>query len=357
MPNWLPTRKRNLSPDHALAPKKTKIFPRGIKVFYDAPNPDVDVVFIHGLTGDRDRTWTAHGTTVPWPQELLPDHLPNVRALSFGYDAYLTDWKHMVSKQRLSSHASDLLHELAAYRSTVKTGRQRPLIFVAHSLGGLVVKDMLLTAWKIQEERLRDVWKSTRAIAFLGTPHAGSGLARLVEPLARVLEIFRETNMDILSLLRSDSEVLSRVHDDFMRVIVYSRDDNEKKHQIAITCFYEALPMPVIGFIVPKESATISGNNYVSIHANHREMPRFATADDPGFQSIIGQLRAWIAEIVQSQNKENVPFVREEYECLQSLAFPEMDNRRLVIEDAAEETCGWLFEHPTYLQWCRYVFP
>jgi len=40
-----------------------------------------------------------------------------------------------------------------------------------------------------------------------------------------------------------------------------------------------------------------------------------------------------------------------EERCLHSLAFPSMDSRRLGIEEPAEETCSWLFEHPMYQQW------
>lgn len=40
-----------------------------------------------------------------------------------------------------------------------------------------------------------------------------------------------------------------------------------------------------------------------------------------------------------------------EERCLHSLAFPSMDNRRLTIEEPAEDTCDWIFEHPLYQQW------
>lgn len=40
-----------------------------------------------------------------------------------------------------------------------------------------------------------------------------------------------------------------------------------------------------------------------------------------------------------------------EERCLHSLAFPSMNSRRLGIEEPAEDTCSWLFEHPLYQQW------
>lgn len=313
-------------------------------------------MFVHGLTVDRDRTWTAHGSSTPWPQTLLPELLPKARILSFGYDAYVTDWKHMVSMQKVSSHANDLLHDLAAYRSTRIVERERPIIFIAHSLGGLVVKDALLTGWKNSDSSLSQILSSTRAIAFLGTPHTGSDLAVWAERLVGVLGIFKQVDAGIVALLRKDSEVLSRVHDDILKMIQYPGKDT-KQHRIAVTCFYEALPMRLIGFIVPKESAIILGYLHISIHAHHRDMVRFADIDDPGLQSVVAELRKWIAEITMQDSPEDELNRREDIEkrCYQSLAFPEMDNRRLNMEDAAELTCGWLFDHPTYRAWHRYV--
>jgi hypothetical protein len=74
------------------------------------------VIFIHGLTGDRERTWTAMGQTEPWPKTLLPTVLPKARILTFGYDAYVTSFRDLVSKNRIGNHAKDLLGKLAIYR-------------------------------------------------------------------------------------------------------------------------------------------------------------------------------------------------------------------------------------------------
>jgi hypothetical protein len=74
------------------------------------------VIFIHGLTGDRERTWTATGQTEAWPKTLLPTALPKARVLTFGYDAYVTGLRDLVSKNRIGQHAKDLLGKLAICR-------------------------------------------------------------------------------------------------------------------------------------------------------------------------------------------------------------------------------------------------
>lgn len=74
------------------------------------------IVFIHGLTGDREATWTARGATEPWPQTLLPSILPTARVLAFGYDACVVDWRGLVSQNFIGNHAWNLLTSLALYR-------------------------------------------------------------------------------------------------------------------------------------------------------------------------------------------------------------------------------------------------
>jgi hypothetical protein len=35
------------------------------------------------------------------------------------------------------------------------------------------------------------------------------------------------------------------------------------------------------------------------------------------------------------------------------LAFPEMDKRQAIIDNAAENTCEWIFENSSYQAWVR----
>lgn len=74
------------------------------------------IIFVHGLTGDREKTWTAKGAASPWPHALLPTEIANARILTFGYDAYVADWNGMVSKNRIGNHSMNLLSTVATYR-------------------------------------------------------------------------------------------------------------------------------------------------------------------------------------------------------------------------------------------------
>jgi hypothetical protein len=56
---------------------------------------------------------------------------------------------------------------------------QRPLIFIVHSLGGLLVKELLRTAHTQNNPAWKGVSASTIGVLFLATPHAGAPLATL----------------------------------------------------------------------------------------------------------------------------------------------------------------------------------
>lgn len=91
-------------------PSRPLPFPDGVKMLHDYPDAVVDICFIHGLTGNRDTTWTARGQATPWPAELLPPKLQKARILTFGYDAYIAQ-KSISSTNRLIDHATNLLND------------------------------------------------------------------------------------------------------------------------------------------------------------------------------------------------------------------------------------------------------
>lgn len=282
-------------------------FPDGIKVLYDGQDAAVDICFIHGLTGNRDSTWTAHGQAHPWPQTLLPQRIPQSRILTYGYDAYITLRPGTsVSSNGLFDHASNFLNDLTTNRA-VCGASGRPLIFVAHSLGGLVCKETILSSKNPTEPHLKDIFKATKGIIFMGTPHAGSWMADWAKLPAKALGIVKSTNQSLLKVLRSSDQYLESVQ---LRFLTMIRDLQQSDRRIEITCFYEELPLPVVGKVVSKESATFAGYNMTSIHANHRDMVRFSNGNETGFQRLLGELVRWVAEI-RDANISQKPQARE----------------------------------------------
>jgi hypothetical protein len=142
-----------------------------------------DVVFLHGLGGDLRNTWTNKAGGF-WPQWLADDN-PQLNVWSVGYEAAASGWKG--TAMPLFDRAHHVLAELQAGGLG-----HRPICFVTHSLGGLLIKQMLRNADSLASE-FRPFSEATRGIVFLGTPHTGSDIASLVRYLNRLLRLTNAT--------------------------------------------------------------------------------------------------------------------------------------------------------------------
>jgi pimeloyl-ACP methyl ester carboxylesterase len=78
-----------------------------------------------------------------WPRDLLPQDLPTARIATWGYDADVVRFGVSVAgANNLRGHGKNLATDVGTWRARTETPDQRPIIFVAHSLGGLVVKQV-----------------------------------------------------------------------------------------------------------------------------------------------------------------------------------------------------------------------
>ncbi|PWY64836.1 alpha/beta-hydrolase [Aspergillus eucalypticola CBS 122712] len=276
----------------SLDPFSTSLFPDGVEVLHDCPNADYDICFVHGLTGDRRTTWTADHQSAPWPQTLLPSHIRRARILTYGYDAYIVR-KSAASSNRLIDHATNLLHDLTADRASCDAS-SRPLIFVAHSLGGLVCKKAILLSRNDPERHLRGIFNSTRGIIFMGTPHKGAWMADWARISASALGLVKSTNKSLLAVLGTNNQMLESLQVDFLAMVRKLREDGRG---LEVTSFFEELPLPVVGKIVCKESATLDGYSSISLHANHRDMVKFGSPKENGYKRLLGEIQRWESRI------------------------------------------------------------
>lgn len=275
-----------------------KVFPEGIKELYSGPEATVDIVFVHGLTGDREETWGATNKTKSWPETFLPtaNGFRRTRILTFGYDAYVANWTQVASTNRIGDHARNLLSRLANHRENDGTD-SRPIVFVVHSLGGLVCENALWSSSSSPELHLRKIIECTVGIAFMGTPQAGSSLAPWASKLSQFIGVIKQTNSDILDPLNRDSAMLAVIKEGFFEMLRVRR--SEGKPPIQITCFYEQLPLRVVGTVVEMGSAILPEYTKIGIRANHMDMTKFASVDEQGFIDLCSEIRRWIKSLNQ----------------------------------------------------------
>ena len=120
----------------------------------------------------------------------------------------------------------------------------RKIVFVAHSLGGLVTKIAICNSKKSAYPHIEQIHQHTIAIAFLGTPHAGSSLAPFASAIGNILKLARKrVNKNIVQVLEPDSEVLQILDEDFSSWV--------KKNQgpFDLVCFYEEKEVFGVGMV------------------------------------------------------------------------------------------------------------
>lgn len=310
-------------------------------------------------------------TRVFWPKDLLPVRYPDSRVLVYGYDTRVTNYlSGPINENSIHSHGRDLLSSLAASRKL-----DSPLILIAHSLGGIVAKEMLAGSSNSTEHRLRNVVASTTAVVFLGTPHRGSAdLAKLGGRARSMISALRmKTNPAILDALMLKTKELERAQESFSTVW--------NRYNFRVKTFQEGLGLTGVNFgpfgkkVVPDDSSLLGDvrERAETIQANHMEMCRFTGLDDPNYERLCGE----ITEIYDSIAGLNATTVHRIHECsltasgltisshdsragamderkktcLQSLIFPNMNQRTRNLENPAEGTCSWLFEHELFMDW------
>ena len=121
-----------------------------------------------------------------------------------------------MSKSTIYDIAWDFLVSLEAER---RLEPLRPLVFIAHSLGGIVVKEALRRSrgCEMYQSQLRSIYESTSSIMFFGTPHGGADPRGLLQHIAE--KIFRaagfSVNEQIVNTLLPSSERLRELREEF----------------------------------------------------------------------------------------------------------------------------------------------
>ncbi|CZR59520.1 uncharacterized protein PAC_09412 [Phialocephala subalpina] len=271
--------------------------------------PAIDIVAVHGLNPFNNErhafnTWQKphHDTGHLWLQDAFPKVQPNARIYLYEYNSSPVFG---ASKDTFVREANQLLDEI--YGARWQIGRDNPIIFIGHSLGGLLIKQALVNAWA--NEKYRGIQSSTRGLMFFGTPHAGPGsnpevrLGMVCAKVARSLPGIQSTKL--LETLERGS-----LFSDFLREAF--------RHQLEayqIVSCYEG-----VGDIVPFDSAVMNlpgdRETQLRINADHRNMCRFdlsVPADLDNYRKVERNLQMLCVDALIRVSKED----EEQEESLQ----------------------------------------
>ncbi|CZR52846.1 uncharacterized protein PAC_02723 [Phialocephala subalpina] len=337
----------------------------GLTVLSMPEGPEViaDIVFVHGLQGHAMDTWTAKSTgseganstkieskapsrglrfwskkdssktSTPkstsniqqpitfWPYHLLREDCKKARILTWGYNSNVSEFfDGSANKGTILSHSRDLLGDL-----------------------------MLLRANDSEKERERNIYESTNAILFLGTPHRGGNFTEWGETARRIVSaVGFDTSRQNIRDLTIDSSTLEDYHERFLKLY------NKRKFEICT--FQEARGMTGTSFlslnqkVVDDVSSTFTGTETrYAIDANHIAMCRYSSKEDDGYRKVSRELRVLCGDIEKRVKEEDA--MKQQKPYISSLAFPEMNYRQEEVQDARLDSCTWILQHPIYETW------
>ncbi len=282
-----------------------------------------------------------------WPRDLLPKVFPQARIITWGYGVQIEKMFASASQATIFHHAQTLLSDLAMLRSSISS-KAKPLIFLAHSLGGIIVKDALSLSQN-DLTHLNEILPATKGVIFLGTPHHGSmvaSLGKIAFELSRVF--FQSPNVEILRGLERNSEILERITRSFGQVLAAGH--------LRVHPFLEELDTKGIPIVDPFSSSI--GYLYETtgtLHANHRNMAKMSSLNDLNFQRVTSVIQRWLDESNDSHPKLGIPenasglpdslIFDEEYQsCLRSLNSADARIRIENVDKAYGKTFEWIFD-------------
>ncbi|KAH8805481.1 hypothetical protein F5884DRAFT_860088 [Xylogone sp. PMI_703] len=306
--------------------------------------------------GDAFKTWEKNG--ILWPKEFLGKAFPEARIFTYGYDADVVKLFSQVGKSTIFQHSRSFIQAVHRVR---RDHYERPIIFVAHSLGGILVKDGLNWA-KAQTGfsavQVNEVFSATKGVIFLGTPHRGANgqYAEVGEQLRRLVGLFlHDSNPHLLSSLRSNSETLPRISEEFHRLC----DQNP----FLIFSFVETLPVTTmrgIGRVVDENSGYMGlprEEKDVIPHADHMEMARFSSNNQEGYQKIEDAVRHCI-KAANQRRSDRVAHNDEQLDEKSQEVILEFTANSQHLTDLAtlranllEGTCQWISDQALFERW------
>ena len=201
-------------------------------------NADKVIVFVHGFLGDSVSTWT-NGQSY-WPEMIVNDHDFD------GVDVFVYQYPTSINADLTPDQVAD---DMRAVLKSNGVSDRKKLIFLSHSMGGVITRAYLL--------RYRDIAAKTAFLQFYSTPTDGSSLATIAS-LASQISHLGNAQIDRLK---------SNIEKDYLGG--QTRDWQSARFSIPSYCAYEEQPtygMTVVSF----ESATALCNSPPNaVNTNH----------------------------------------------------------------------------------------
>ena len=270
------------------------------------------LVVISGLGSHAFGSWKDRDSDHMWIRDALPEQLPGARVMLYGYDSTLAN---STSSQNLGDVASRFRESLSVNigRRTKRRTNCRPLVFIAHSLGGLVLKQAIIQMASGDPADLENL-RATFAILFFGVPNQGMDIKSLYAMVRG------QVNIQLLAACDKNSSHLQELTSRFQAVF-----DFRDSHVIS---FFETEESPTAKLnegrwsmtgdptiLVDRYSAK-SGRSWEDklshlhpINCSHSEMVKFPEHDE-NCEVVLGKLKRvseLASTVIRARCRNNFP--------------------------------------------------
>ncbi|KAH4059332.1 hypothetical protein HBI25_106250 [Parastagonospora nodorum] len=294
-----------------------------------------EIVAIPGIGTDEEWSWKLNRVNWLRDTNMLAQKIPDARISIFNYTPDGFD-KGPVN-QRLDHMAKKLLLGLDRMRTSMDT--KTPIIFVCHSMGGIILEKTLLLARQHQDEH-PSVYPYVAGCIFLGTPFQG-----LTEARAQILADMAQnsgvgTSVEVVEYLARDAAVLRALLDEFALLA--------RNAQMRLYCFYEQQESERVKYaikgvskttskrsdrIVDELSARITSADRLGLAADHFRLNKYENSKDPNFTYVSEEIRVMTSKansILKSRQNAQIQSLVDE-RTYRSMAnhltkgFPDLD--------------------------------
>ncbi len=244
-----------------------------------------NVVFVHGLGGHPYNTWQRRKWNWRrmrrevvedslWPVWLAQD-LKGLAIFSLGYNSPATKW--IGSAMPFLDEADNIFRLLLVDANL----RDRPILFVCHSMGGLIVKKVMRNAKeRDEEENIASFLDRTNHVALLGTPNTGADKATLLERF-RFFAWPSDSSKDLVAN-KSELRDLNKA---------YRRLAKERDETLRHLVYFETAPT-LFGLIVPPDSSDpgLPDTEATGVEANHITISKLSDREDLIYKELVERI-------------------------------------------------------------------
>lgn len=254
----------------------------------------LEVLFFHGLGGDAHASWGGPDESGYWPSWLLLD-AKGVDVFSINYAAP----KFHVNGKIANMPMYDKALEICDYLVSSGIGK-KPLVVICHSLGGLLIKQILRVCQDSEDKNFQKLFENIRGVIFLATPHDGSGMADLVQCFPVL------GSSKIVEAMEQDGANLRDLKAWFSKTAV--------DREIRIKSYYEMKPTNGV-VIVGQNSANpdVHGSTVVAADADHVSIAKPTNSKSPVYRGVVQFIKDCAKDVAAPVgNNPRINFLDEE---------------------------------------------